>query len=643
MGYQHYRLLSELFESTSLLAMVTFGLQVFFVSFGILKSLDRLVVVLKRNLKPKEIILIAITILLPSAAISASPQIYISEIAIAIFVILIQMGNIYLAVVSVPSRTLVSFSQGLELIQGGSQRSVNSRLNLNWFVLISAIWVSASSVILNLTVYQSHPHIPDEVVYMYQARMLAQGQLSMPAPPVPEAFSIYLMQFNAGRWYPAPPVGWPAALALGTWLGAPWLVNPLLAGANVLLAYLVVSELYDRRLARMVVLLLCLSPWFIFMAMSFMTHTLTLTCALMAVLGVIRARQTGRAGWAWSAGLALGVCSLIRPLEALILAGLLGLWALGIGGARLPLRAIIGLILSTGLVAALVFPYNLLLTGSWKIFPINQYTDERFGVNSNAYGFGPDRGMGWAIDPFPGHAPVDGLLNANLNIFQINTELFGWSMGSLWPVSVFLVLRKYKTPDLLMMSVIGAIFIAFFFYYFSGGPDFGARYWFLMIVPLVVLSVRGLFELGNRITALSNGDSLAVARVWLAVACLCLMALVNFFPWRAVDKYYHYLNMRPDIRQIAQEIPFGRSLVLVRGVEHPDFASAAVYNPLDFLAAVPIYAWDRSPEVRTAVLRAYSDRPVWIVSGPTQTGGGYQIVEGPLPALELLGQVEAIP
>jgi 4-amino-4-deoxy-L-arabinose transferase-like glycosyltransferase len=469
--------------------------------------------------------------------------------------------------------------------------------------------------------------------------MLADGKLSMPAPPVPEAFSVYLMEYDGPRWYPAPPVGWPAALALGTLAGVPWLVNPLLGGANLILAYLILVELYDRRTARLAVFLLAFSPWFIFMAMNYMTHTFTLTCALMAVLGIIHARRTGRLRWALAAGLALGVCSLIRPLEGLIMAGLLGLWSLGIGGSRLSWSSLTGLVFSTGVIAAIVFPYNQLLTGSWKVFPINKYTDEVFGVNSNAYGFGPDRGMGWPIDPFPGHSPLDATINSDLNTFQLNVELFGWSTGSLWPVLLWLFVFRFKKADFLMAAVIGVIFVAFFFYYFSGGPDFGARYWYLMIIPLVALSARGLEEITARWSFNPAVESLAGARVWLAVISLCLMALVNFLPWRALDKYFHYLGMRPDLQRIAQETPFGRSLVLVQGSENPDYASAAVYNPLDFTSPVPIYAWDKTPNIRTALLRSFADRPVWIVEGPTLTGKGFQTTAGPMTANQLLMQM----
>jgi hypothetical protein len=92
--------------------------------------------------------------------------------------------------------------------------------------------------------------------------------------------------------------------------------------------------------------------------------------------------------------------------------------------------------------------------------------------------------------------------------------------------------------------------------------------------------------------------------------------------------------MRADVRQLARQHQFGRSLVLVRGERHPDYASAATYNPIDLHADVPIYAWDVSPEIRANLLNAYPDRTVWIIDGPTLTGRGFEVVAGPLTPAE---------
>jgi hypothetical protein len=93
--------------------------------------------------------------------------------------------------------------------------------------------------------------------------------------------------------------------------------------------------------------------------------------------------------------------------------------------------------------------------------------------------------------------------------------------------------------------------------------------------------------------------------------------------------------MRPDVRVLAQDYHFGRSLVLVRGEQFPDYASAAVYNPLNLQANAPVYAWDRDRAVHDQVLQVYADRPVWIVEGPTITHAGFRVAAGPLKAAAL--------
>ncbi|NIQ31824.1 MAG: hypothetical protein GTN89_16105, partial [Acidobacteria bacterium] len=124
-------------------------------------------------------------------------------------------------------------------------------------------------------------------------------------------------------------------------------------------------------------------------------------------------------------------------------------------------------------------------------------------------------------------------------------------------------------------------------------------------------------------------------RVMIVALALCLASLVNFVPWRAIDKYHHYRSMRPDVRRLAKEHDLGRSLVLVRGRRHPDYASAAIYNPLDLQADAPVYAWDRSAEIRSRLLELYRDRPVWILDGPSVTGAGYEVAAGPLSPASL--------
>ena len=571
---------------------------------------------------------IGLAVLLSIAtAATVSPDVtrYVSELAFAAYLQLLSIATIALAVSAVPDDALARIgarwlSEAADAGEPATQTLTGSRVHLDRFAWTAALATAVLAAALNLSSFERHPHVPDELHDLYHARYFAAGMLTMPAPPVPAAFDMDLMNYEPTRWYSPVAPGWPAVLAAGVAAGVPWAVNPVLTGVNVLLAYLVLGHLYHRRVTRLATVLLALSPWAIFLGMSFMTQTVTLTCALLAALGVIHARRTGGLRWGLFAGAALGALTLVRPLDGLIAAVLLGIWSIGAGGPRLRLLPLGALVIATAAVGALVLPYNAHLTGRALEFPINAYFDKYYHPNANALGFGPDRGLGWAIDPNPGHSPLDGVININLNAFGLNTDLFGWSTGSLIFITLLICSGRLNRSDRLMLAVIAAVVGAYFFYSFSGGPDFGARYWFLIVVPLVALTARGLQVIGSA----WNG------RAVFAAFALTAMAMVNFVPWRAIDKYHHFRGMRADVRMLAAEHHFGRDLVLVRGNRAPDYASAIIGNPIDLSSDATIYAWDRDAAVRAEVLRAYPDRRVWLIDGPSITGSGYRIAAGPL-------------
>ncbi len=568
-----------------------------------------------------------------SATVSADVWRYIAELPVATFIQAVNVLNIVLIADALPDDSLSRVALlGDKWLGRSSPDHGPEPGGVDRFSLGAAIFTSVVAALLSILSYERHPHVPDEVSYIFQARYFAKGMLDMPLPPVPAAFNIDLMNYEATRWFSPVPPGWPAALSLGVRLGVPWLVNPVLAGANVLLTYLLVRELSDRRTSRLVVALLAASPWYLFMAMSFMPHIVMLTFAITAALAIARARRTMSAMWALLGGAAVGATSIVRPLDGMVLGFVLGLWLLAALLARRQWRQRLASVATYGIgaliVGSIVFPYNRAMTGKAGIFPIMAYTDKYYGPNSNAVGFGPDRGLGWGLDPHSGHSPVDALINTNLNVFTLNTDLFGWSTGSLLLIIVCIAAGRWRKTDRLMLAVILATVGLHAFYWYSGGPDFGPRYWSLILIPCLMLTVSGFDVAQRRLDG--NG-----ARALVALASLCVIALSVHVPWRAIDKYHRFRGMRPDIRQLASSVPFGQSLVLVRGCRHPDYASAATYNPLDLEADVPVYAWDVDAATQAQVIRAYQDRPVWIVDGPTVTHRGFEVRAGPLTSREI--------
>ena len=606
----------------------------------------------QRNLSPVARAALVIAVVVTSATASRDAGFYAREVIVSTLVQLTALGNVLALAASVDVRALeLRFRRWLGTTEPGEGSGAVDR-----FPLWCAAWVLVSSAALALWSYQRHPHVPDEVVYLLQARYLADGMLTMPLPPAPLAFNLDLMYYDATRWFSPVPPGWPFVLAIGAWAGVPWLVNPILGAANVLLAHGVLASMYERRVARLATLLLAMSPWFVFMSMNFMTHQLTLLFALLGAAAVarLRADRAHRGKVRGSTltltmlgGVAIGGASLVRPLEGLATALLLGLWSLPPRWwtqFTRPASFMPSAVLALGAAAggAVVRPYNRLMTGDPSYFPIMAYIDKYYVKGSNDLGFGANRGLGWSgLDPFPGHGPIDVVVNANLNVTAIGIELLGWATGSLLAIYLLFALRRLRREDWWHVAVLVVIAGIHSLYWFSGGPDFGARYWYLVIVSCAALTARGVVAVGDSLTSPAGADGVdamagAQTRVTTGALALTLAALLTFVPWRAIDKYYHYRGMRPDVREIDMQRSLGRSLVFIRGKRHPDYASAVIYNPIDLAAAVPLYAWDASPEARAEALRVYADRPVWFIDGPTRSGAGFAVVAGPLTAEQAL-------
>lgn len=522
-------------------------------------------------------------------------------------------------------------------------------------------WLAAKAVVLISAVLAWYPlaampHVPDEVAYLFQAKYISVGQVFLPSPPVPEAFPCRFTMIDDGRWYSAMLGGWTFLLALGIKLGVPWLVNPLLGGLAVLLGHAVMRRLYGEGAADGAALLLASSPWLLFMSANFMPHATSLVFFLLALLGVIRAREEGSLLWGAVAGLAFGGMLHIRPLEAVGAAGVAGLWWMAAGWKKLRLPALVAAGAAGTAVTLLLLAYNAALTGDPLYPPVNKYFDLTTAPGSNRLGFGKDIGnwgAGWRfLDALEGHGPIDVLMNTNHNLYLIHFELFGWASGSLLLLWWWLVQGRYRR-DALMWSLLGGLWAAMSLYWFSGGPDFGARYWYLMIFPCVALTVRGASELAAKIREADPPASAAEAevpsRVWAFVLLATMTGAANLVVWRALDKYPNYRGIRPDIRRLAKEHNFGRSLVLVRGPEWPDYHSAFVLNPprLDRPAAdgyeQPIFARDLGEPYNSRLRMYYSDRSVWIVAGARETGDTARLIAGPIAPGQPLPENEQAP
>jgi hypothetical protein len=570
----------------------------------------------RKNLRVWQLAILAALFLLTPATLSRQPARYVEELLFAAMFQTVQLGNALLILTAVPP--------GLASRVSEIAKSWTAERNTFRVILIAAAWTTVLSGALAFFVYERHPHLQDEVAYYLHAKMLSKGIIQAPALPVPEAFAIYLAESTRSGFYLATMPGWPAVLALAMLAGVPWLVNPLLAGISVVLLFLLIRETCGTSTGLATAILFSLAPWQIFLAMSFMTHTLTLALALASLLLLLRARRNVRLLLVVAAGILSGLAVVVRPLDGVMIGILLGLMALAGGTLGARLQRLLTLGAGAALPFSAMFLYNWSITGAPLVFPLNDYIDRHFGKGVNDFGFGADKGFGWALDPFPGHSPLDAIVNANLNISTINFDLLGWGIGSMLVVGLIVLSARQRLgrPEWGALGVIIAVVGTHSFYYFSGGPDFGGRYWFLIMPALLLLAVRGMQAILERVQ--TSGPVIAAAAV------LCISANLTVVPWRAWEKYFGYLGMRPEARNLVEQNGIGRALILVRGAVFPDYASAAVYSSIGLSEERPVFAYESSADVAQRLVLAFADRPLWILEGASLHPGGARLL-GPFP------------
>ena len=486
---------------------------------------------------------------------------------------------------------------------------------------LAALWVFAATLFLNLEAFDRLPRT-DEVHYLFQAKTFALGHLYALAPggAMDGALQPGIIMFVDGKWFSMFPPGWPAALAVGVALGVPCLVNPLIAALTVPVSHAFASRWASPRIAVMTTLLLAVSPWFLGMGASMFSHPLTLLLLLSAWLLMLT--EGRRRPFAWfAAGCLLGGLFLTRPVDGLVVGVLTGLWAI----TRVDLKTVAGWtsIIAYGagcaVVGSFIFFYNYTLTGDALQTPINLFFDTAWHPGANRLGFGSDVGSPdyWGgLDIWPGHSPLEALVEAQFNLKALNVELLGWSIGSLVLIYAHLLWGRLRRADWCMLAVIAGIIGAYALYWFNGAFDIGPRYWFLLIWPVIFLSARGL----QTSSTLMGHAAIADGRERVAVLALLLSmaALFSFLPWRATGRYWGGRGAHSVYRDFAASWPAGNALFFVKG-SGPDYANAFALNSPDLTG--PIFLRDQGDAANARVIARYPARRAYMISSDDLRAG----------------------
>ncbi len=382
---------------------------------------------------------------------------------------LIAIGLLYLILKDFPKSASIP-----DIIQRSLEK--NGRLA----VIVGSVMITALMVLVHFHFLMGVTISTDEFSYDFQANLLKNFHLSAPAPDYPEFFNFSNIIIYNGKWFSKYTLGFPLFLSPGSFLGLPYIVNPILSILAAFFIFRITELLFSKKTALLSVFLTFLSPFFFFNgAAAFQPH-MAVACSLLgsAYYYFLTVRKEK---FQWHYGILCAVFftlgAFTRPVDSAlwgIMFFLLSVYFLITRKDRGELfrRFIFVLILSLAGIF-LILSANKYYTGSYLKFPFHLFMEqEKWGIGSL------------------GHTVYRGIWNT----FYSLGRALSWGTVFLFEFALISLFCKEKKKAAFLWGVF-LIFVAFYFgWYGIGNFEYGPRFYTSGIVYIFPAAAYGLMS-----------------------------------------------------------------------------------------------------------------------------------------------------
>lgn len=429
------------------------------------------------------------------------------------------------------------------------------------FALGLALAAVLGSYLIADRLYERLPHLEDEFAFLWEAKAMAQGRISLPTPLEPRSFLVpFVVDFKGQRFGKYPP-GWPAALSLGVRFDVYWAVNAMLAGCCMWLIYRLGSKIAGNSVGILSAMLALSSPMFLMLSGSMLSHifSLFLACAfILAWLELFPFNPEGRnttippGMLVTLSGLSLGLLVLTRPLTALGIAvpfavhGVILLFK----GSRAQRRWAVGIAGITMLLSGILPLWQWALTGDPTK---NLYT---LWWEYDRVGFGPGLGV-----TDSGHSLRWAIWNTRISLKQGLHDLFGWPYIS-WIFLPFGMLALHARDRGWMLLAVTPSLVLAYGAYWVGSWLYGPRYYFEALPGLAILSALGIAWLGGWLVHPRQRRLIRNAAVLGLTLFLFALNFVYYLPPRLAFMNHLY-GISRQAQQPFEVASFDQALVIV--------------------------------------------------------------------------------
>lgn len=309
----------------------------------------------------------------------------------------------------------------------------------------------------------------DEYSYLFQAKILATGSLYAQPPPFQQAFQLHHV-INDAKWHGRYTIGWPAILAISEIFKAAWLLKAMLGGATIMAVFTLANKLHGRRAAIFASAVLAASPFFIFNSASLYPHTASLLFS--AVFAIFFFHSLGKQSLPSQiiSGAALGAVFTIRPIDAAITGLPFAIYAaMTIRDPKKLAAKTWAILAAAAAVASIQLLVNYFFTKNPLTFTYQTYDpSEKFALRASAL--------------------------AHL--------LYRLGLLAIWmPFFALIFFAGKEKKNILLISMIAVNILVYLAFPFTGGDQFGPRYYFPSLISMAILAGSAFSKLKVSIPA----------------------------------------------------------------------------------------------------------------------------------------------
>lgn len=392
-------------------------------------------------------------------------------------------------------------------------RFTRLRLNFGLPLLVILIVIFAFGLInyIGSIILENIPHSQDEVAYIFQAKIFNSGKLFFPSLPENLGrFFDHEFIVNNGKWFGMYTPGTSLLLSLGEIFKITNYINPILGTFSIIVIFFLAKRLLQTNVALLTILLMLISPFFLLLSASYMSHTPALFFTALSLYLLTKKAY-------FLSGVMLGLLFITRPFNSLLLAPFLSLSLLVksfIYSNKMKVHAQLYKLLK--ILVKISFPllvfiflqflYNYYLSGSFIKFPYQVYGPYI------SVGFG-EKGVEWPVD----FTPYKSLGNIAFNFYSLLDMLFAWPYFLTLSFIPFAFFAKRKIMPLFLL-IFFFIHVLGYFFYFGAGTFYGPRYWLEPSFSLIMLTALGIVNL-YEILKLRFGK----IPTFMSVSCIVLL------------------------------------------------------------------------------------------------------------------------